>query len=48
MTFVQQHEKDLAKKELSGRELGIIFDGSTRLGEAMRGMLSRMQKEAGI
>ena len=33
--FVQQHEKDLAKKELPGRELGIIFDGSTRLGEAV-------------
>ena len=33
--FILKDEQEKLKDEISGRELSVIFDGTTRLGEAM-------------
>ena len=33
--FVLENEKQFMKNEISGKALSVIFDGTTRLGEAM-------------
>ena len=33
--FIQKHEFDIIFNELKGKDLSVIFDGTTRLGEAL-------------
>ena len=33
--FILKEEEDCLKQELQGKQVGVIFDGTTRLGEAL-------------
>ena len=33
--FILKEEETCLKQELQGKQVGVIFDGTTRLGEAM-------------
>lgn len=35
MPFILKEEQDKIKGEIAGRDMSVIFDGTTRLGEAM-------------
>ena len=46
--FVLQEERSLIKQEIQGRDVSVIFDGTTHLGEAMAVVLRFVDEDWGI
>lgn len=45
ITFVLQNEREQLKQEIEGRDISIVFDGTTRMGEAMAVVLRFVDSE---